>query len=508
MKEIGDAMGDATGYTSQYGFQLYDTAGTTEDWNYAAAGRLRLHDRDRPGGRRLPHAVQDGRRRPVDRRTTAERGQGPARGAADRRRGRGQPRATTRSSRARRWPGRSCACARTSRRTTSEPFCKRARPGLRRPRRDVDARAASRRSEPFTVPRLPRVDAGRAGRRASSRGTCNPSTRPFVGKDKEVAGRAGRRCSRQVEQGDGSAAPVRRDPTRDVPVHDHRRRQRTNLTVDLTWAMPAEDYDLELCGYDGRGLRAVREGLRAPRRARRATSPAQPEHIEASREAHGDLTGDYVATVVSFASASDEWTLTTQATKPGSIRRPCRARARRGRSPARRRAARRARTARAVHRPRPAERGRVSPAPARRARQEAAEVAGLVHARGKLLCAGPHARFRYSRVSIWHGTNRGVLAVLAVLLALPGDHRCGTAARAGLPLRGRTRNIRTTGGFAPSPLVSGFYGCLTDVGRAYRLDTGTLRARSSAMRQGRSSASATGLASNRARAREPSGHVR
>jgi hypothetical protein len=36
LKEIGDRMGDATGYTSEYGWQLYDTAGTTEDWNYAA----------------------------------------------------------------------------------------------------------------------------------------------------------------------------------------------------------------------------------------------------------------------------------------------------------------------------------------------------------------------------------------------------------------------------------------------------------------------------------------
>ena len=38
LKQIGDAMANATGYKSQYGFQLYDTAGTTEDWNYAAAG--------------------------------------------------------------------------------------------------------------------------------------------------------------------------------------------------------------------------------------------------------------------------------------------------------------------------------------------------------------------------------------------------------------------------------------------------------------------------------------
>jgi hypothetical protein len=38
MKAIGDAMGAATGYTSQYSFELYDTAGTTEDDTYSATG--------------------------------------------------------------------------------------------------------------------------------------------------------------------------------------------------------------------------------------------------------------------------------------------------------------------------------------------------------------------------------------------------------------------------------------------------------------------------------------
>jgi hypothetical protein len=38
LKELGDAMAADTGYTSQYSYQLYDTSGTTEDWNYGAAG--------------------------------------------------------------------------------------------------------------------------------------------------------------------------------------------------------------------------------------------------------------------------------------------------------------------------------------------------------------------------------------------------------------------------------------------------------------------------------------
>jgi hypothetical protein len=36
MKQLGDAMADDTGYLSQYGYELYDTSGTTEDWNYGA----------------------------------------------------------------------------------------------------------------------------------------------------------------------------------------------------------------------------------------------------------------------------------------------------------------------------------------------------------------------------------------------------------------------------------------------------------------------------------------
>jgi hypothetical protein len=38
LKRLGDRMGDDTGYTSEFSYQLYDTSGTTEDWNYAAAG--------------------------------------------------------------------------------------------------------------------------------------------------------------------------------------------------------------------------------------------------------------------------------------------------------------------------------------------------------------------------------------------------------------------------------------------------------------------------------------
>ena len=38
MKALGDAMAAENGYSSQYGWQLYDTTGTTEDWSYMATG--------------------------------------------------------------------------------------------------------------------------------------------------------------------------------------------------------------------------------------------------------------------------------------------------------------------------------------------------------------------------------------------------------------------------------------------------------------------------------------
>jgi Zinc carboxypeptidase len=38
MKKLGDSMAAENGYLSMYGWQLYDTTGTTEDWSYSATG--------------------------------------------------------------------------------------------------------------------------------------------------------------------------------------------------------------------------------------------------------------------------------------------------------------------------------------------------------------------------------------------------------------------------------------------------------------------------------------
>ena len=39
-KALGDRMSEQNGYTSQFGYDLYDTTGTTEDWSYYATGGL------------------------------------------------------------------------------------------------------------------------------------------------------------------------------------------------------------------------------------------------------------------------------------------------------------------------------------------------------------------------------------------------------------------------------------------------------------------------------------
>ena len=38
LKAIGDSLAEATGYESQYSWQLYDNSGTTEDWSYGVTG--------------------------------------------------------------------------------------------------------------------------------------------------------------------------------------------------------------------------------------------------------------------------------------------------------------------------------------------------------------------------------------------------------------------------------------------------------------------------------------
>ena len=88
MKAIGDAIGTAAGYTSQFGYELYDTAGTTEDDSYAATGGYGYTVEMGPpdGNFHMPYATGVIAEWTGQNPHAAGRG-GPARGHAARRRG-------------------------------------------------------------------------------------------------------------------------------------------------------------------------------------------------------------------------------------------------------------------------------------------------------------------------------------------------------------------------------------------------------------------------------------
>jgi hypothetical protein len=50
LKELGDRMGAVTGYQSQYGYELYEVTGATEDWNYVAQNAFGYTIELGPGG--------------------------------------------------------------------------------------------------------------------------------------------------------------------------------------------------------------------------------------------------------------------------------------------------------------------------------------------------------------------------------------------------------------------------------------------------------------------------
>ena len=129
LKEVGDAMGDATGYKSQYGFELYDTAGTTEDWNYAAQGAFGYTIEIGPENGEFHMPYETGFVKEWNGRDRRQR-QGPARGAADRRRGGGRDQVPLGHRGARRPPAGRCGCR--SRSTPSRAPTARRRPRCRR----------------------------------------------------------------------------------------------------------------------------------------------------------------------------------------------------------------------------------------------------------------------------------------------------------------------------------------------------------------------------------------
>jgi zinc carboxypeptidase len=311
LKEIGDAMGRATGYTSQYGFQLYDTAGTTEDWNYAAAGTYGFTIEIGPenGDFHMPYKTgfidqwtgdyepaEDGKGLREALMIAAEAAANPAdhsvvKGTA---------------------PAGSVLRVRKDFKTfTYDAFCKERAPGFgvlvaTSTQGCVDEQDEATFTPDFLESTLVVPPSGKF------EWHMNPSTRPFVGADRDVLGEETTEVYHQEVSHDGPDG-------QSLPVGSHTETVKfsitdadaTDLMVDLTFPDASEDYDLELCKVDAEGEcqpfgTGTSEGSSGK-------STGEPEHIETVKAEPGSLVGDYEATVYNYLATADEWNMTISA---------------------------------------------------------------------------------------------------------------------------------------------------------------------------------------------------
>ena len=274
-------------------------------------GRLRLHDRDWSEGRRVPHALRDGRRRRVDRqhrRGEGRRRRRTGRGAAGHRRGGGQ------RERPRRHRGQDGA---------------RPHPAPAQGLQDPQLGGSVLRQEiPLLLLNVPSTDGPRCLDTAEPFAVddhlettltvpadgkfvwhVNPSTRPFLLKPAEEPGDVTE--TREVFAGSGELNPASSEVDAETARAVHTfavgaadRIQR--LTLDLAWGIGPQDYDLELC-------RVVSETQCDPIGTGSGSTPGssgnlagEPERIELA----APPVGTYKATVVRYATAVDDYELT------------------------------------------------------------------------------------------------------------------------------------------------------------------------------------------------------
>lgn len=145
----------------------------------------------------------------------------------------------------------------------------------------------------------------------------NPSTRPFLRKDREVPGELTQ--TTQTFTGSGEVAPAVADAgagsetehTFTVGATDGTQQ----LTLDLAWEVAAEDFDLRLC-------RVVSDTQCGPVGTGSGTDPGSsgnPPGIFEQIELDAPPVGTYRATVVRYATARDDYTLTvTRSNSAGS----------------------------------------------------------------------------------------------------------------------------------------------------------------------------------------------
>jgi hypothetical protein len=321
LKALGDKMADFTGYTSQYGFELYDTSGTTEDWNYAAQASLgyTIEIGPKNGAFHMPYETGvvnewlGPKVNPADTDPNAARKGGmrsallaAAHSAADE---------TAHSVIEGTAPAGRVLRVKKTFETKSSPVCTFAQGYVRAgtvPAADCIAPGAQQ----SQADKLEYTTVVPASGQYSWHVT--PSTRPFV-VGKYIEGDATNKVTTFTGEGQGTkpAEGETREYGFDVPADDYTR----NLDVKLDWTLKPEDYDLYLY-YDKVdpdhqiGTASLVDGVLIWTEAGHGQNPnGMGEHITVT----SPPAGHYIAAVQNVQGVANDYTLTINATgqKPG-----------------------------------------------------------------------------------------------------------------------------------------------------------------------------------------------
>jgi hypothetical protein len=311
LKQIGDAMANATGYTSQYGYQLYDTAGTTEDWNYAAQGAYGYTIEIGPAGGEFHMPYETGFVKEWTGDNAAAGGRGGLREALL---VAGEAAASSADHAiitGRTEAGRILRLRKDFKTPSwGQPFCRNEIPLLLLNVPATDGPRCLDLAQPFEVD-----DHLETTLKVPSSGPftwhVNPSTRPFELKDREVPGPVTQ--TKQTFAGDGQVAPTPGEIEHTFVVTAADATQ--DLSLDLSWEVAAEDFDLKLCRVVSETqCDAVGTGS-GTTTGESGNPPGAFEHIDV----HAPSVGTYKATVVRYATARNDYTLTvTRSSSAGS----------------------------------------------------------------------------------------------------------------------------------------------------------------------------------------------
>ena len=312
LKQIGDQMAAATGYTSQYGFQLYDTAGTTEDWNYAAQGAYGYTIEIGPENGEFHMPYETGFVREWTGDTAAARAAGGG-GLREALLVAGEAAANA--------PDHAIITGRArgervlrlrkdfTTPTWGTPFC---RSELPLPLLNVPVTNGPRcldTAQPFAVD--DQLETTLTVPKGHFEWHVNPSTRPFLLKETVVPGPITE--TTEVFRGDGRPNPAVSDldPAASETVHEFSvgaADGTQRLVLDLEWEVAAQDFDLRLC-------RVVSQTQCDPIGTGSGAAPGSsgnaPPDFERI-EVVAPPVGTYRATVVRYATAVDDYTLTVR----------------------------------------------------------------------------------------------------------------------------------------------------------------------------------------------------